>query len=362
MAKFTGYEDYKGFLSQHNKESFLSLSHQDRNDLIDAIFSIYRGVGIYPITQFDDEGIKEEILKCYNKDIPKDMEISKMKFNQGGSLCRFLFPNLRDVEQGGDKRTLNRKFNDDHMLKRAIEFCLKYKSSKSPVLPSGLKGGLEMMGGGVATNFKPMTAKAIYERYCPPSGNILDFSAGYGGRMLGALTSKNNYSYVGIEPNTETFKNLNTLKAYIVGAIPEAKASLVNGCSEDVIPSLDSGFDFAFSSPPYFNLEHYCDEDTQSHIKNPTLELWFDNYAVPTIKAIYKVLNKGCLFAVNLADYNYKGKHVKIVDRWVSESVLAGFEFLGTDVELSIQTRRGVGHGENKRDTKKEGVYLFKKL
>jgi hypothetical protein len=66
--------------------------------------------------------------------------------------------------------------------------------------------------------------------------------------------------------------------------------------------------------------------------------------------------------AVNIADYNYKGKPVKIVDGWIAEAINCGFEFLGTDAELSIQTRRGVGHGENERDTKKEGVYLFKKV
>jgi len=360
MDKFTGYENHKDYLSSYNRDDFLSRTESDKALLIDAIFSIYRNVGIYPITQFTDKGIKNEITACYNKDIPKNLDISKMRFNQGGSVCRFLFPNIRDVEQGGDKRTLNKKFNDDYMLKRAIEFCLKYKKSKSPVLPSGVKDGLEMLGGGVATNFKPMSAKAIYERYCPKGGRILDYSAGYGGRMLGALTSKNKYMYTGIEPNTETFKNLKTLRKHITDTIDTQCVRLINGCSEDVISNLGK-FDFAFSSPPYFNLEHYCDEDTQSHIKNKTLDQWFENYVIPTIGAIHCRLNTGCLFAVNIADYNYKGKPVKIVNRWIEEAKKTGFKFLGTDSELSIQTRRGYGHLENSRDTKKEGVYLFKK-
>ena len=367
MEKFTGYEEHKQFLSEFNRELYLSMNDHDKSNLTESIFNVYRSVGIYPVTQFSDEGIKQEILKCLDKNIPKDADISKLRFNQGGAVCRFLFPNLRDVEQGGDKRTLNRKFNDDHMLKRAIEFCLKYKNSKSPVLPSGLKDGLEMMGGGVATNFKPMNAQAIYERYCPVNGNILDFSAGYGGRMLGALTSKNNYKYTGVEPNTETYSNLCNLYNHIAKAIPKdnfrvGDFRILNGCSEDVIPNITDQFDFAFSSPPYFNLEHYSDEETQSHIKNPTLKGWFENYVRPTIKAIHSKLKANCLLAVNIADYNYKGKQIKIVDGWLSEATLCGFEFIGTDAELSIQTRRGVGHGENKRDTKKEGVYLFRKI
>ena len=361
MDKFTGYEDYYYFLRSPNREHFLSMNDEGKKDQINSIFEIYRKVGIYPVTQFTNDGIKEEILKCYNKDIPTDLDISKMRFNQGGAVCRFLFPNLRDVEQGGDKRTLNRKFNDDHMLKRAIEFCLKYKNSKSPVLPSGLKDGLEMMGGGVATNFKPMNAKAIYERYCPKGGHILDYSAGYGGRMLGALTSKNEYMYTGIEPNSETFYNLKELRRHITNVIDTECVRLIKGCSENIIKNLGK-FDFAFSSPPYFNLEHYCDEDTQSHIKNKTLDEWFLNYVEPTVSAIWHRLKDDCLFAVNIADYNYKGKQVKIVDKWIEIAINRGFEFLGTDAELSIQTRCGVGHGENERDTKKEGVYLFKKV
>ena len=167
--------------------------------------------------------------------------------------------------------------------------------------------------------------------------------------------------YTGIEPNSDTFYNLKTLRRYITDVIDTQCVRIINGCSEDVIKNLGK-FDFAFSSPPYFNLEHYCDEVSQSHIKNPTLDAWFDNYVEPTVSAIHSKLKDNCLLAVNIADYNYKGKQVKIVDGWIRIAKEVGFEFLGTDSELSIQTRRGVGHGDNVRDTKKEGVYLFKKI
>ena len=32
-------------------------------------------------------------------------------------------------------------------------------------------------------------AKIIFEHYCPKNGTIYDYSAGYGGRILGALCS-----------------------------------------------------------------------------------------------------------------------------------------------------------------------------
>ena len=361
MHKFTGYEKHKSFLASFNKEKYLNMDDEEKSKTIDIIFKIYREVGIYPVTQFTEDGIIEEIVKCREKVIPENSEISKLRLNQGGAVCRYLFPNLRDVMQGGDKRTLNAKFNDDHMLKRAIEFCLKYKNSKSPVLPSGLKDGLEMMGGGVATNFKPMNAKALYERYCPEGGRVLDYSAGFGGRMLGCLSSDKNYHYVGIEPNSGTFSNLETLGNYVKKAFPEATYDLYKGCSEDIIPTLQGSFDFAFSSPPYFHLEHYCDEDTQSHLKFPELGSWLEGYVKPTVQGIYDKLNPEKLFAVNIADYNYKGKRFEIVEEWIRLSEKVGFTFLGTEDNLNLQSRRGVGHSDNSYNTKKEGIYLFRK-
>ena len=39
-------------------------------------------------------------------------------------------------------------------------------------------------------------------------GNVYDYSAGYGGRLLGISCSNMSYNYLGIDPNTETIKYL----------------------------------------------------------------------------------------------------------------------------------------------------------
>ena len=80
MKKYTGYEIHKDILSKYNKAKFMSMDDKSRSDLINKIFEIYRGVGIYPVTQFSDEGINEEILKCLNKNIPKNVDISSLRF------------------------------------------------------------------------------------------------------------------------------------------------------------------------------------------------------------------------------------------------------------------------------------------
>ena len=205
-----GYEDVINTLKSYKSFKHRNLDEEEQKCIIDEVFNIYRTKNIFPIIYYNDEGIIEEIKKCCEKEVYFD-KVLDFKFNQGQSLCRFLFPNMAHVQCGGDKRTPYNKFYDDHNLRRAIEFCLKHKSSNSPCVPSAIKDGLEMLGGGVATNFRAMKAKAIYEKYCEPNGIIYDFSCGFGGRMLGALTSKNNYRYFGCEPCVETYTHLNEL-------------------------------------------------------------------------------------------------------------------------------------------------------
>jgi hypothetical protein len=357
----TGYEDVMDELKRYNKKLFLELSAEKQSELIDHIFTIYRGHNIYPITYYNDEGIISEIQKCVEKEVNFDGEILNLSFNQGSSLCRFLFPNLLKVDCRGVKNNSPiDKFYNDHKLKRAIKFCLDHKSTNTPVTPSGLKDGLDMITGNVATNFKPMNAKALYERYCPEGGIIYDFACGFGGRMLGALSSKKNFRYFGVEPNTETFDYLNELGSYIEKATNRTDIYKVYCKGSEDFRINKPYVDFAFSSPPYFSLEQYSDEPTQCYIKFPTLEEWFKGYVRPTIQNIYDMLKPDCYYAVNIADFKVGTTYVEYVDRWVELSKEVGFEYI-ENISMSLQSRRGVGNAEDNKKSKKEGIFIFKK-
>lgn len=111
-------------------------------------------------------------------------------------------------------------------------------------------------------NFSPLRAKAIFERFCPKNGVIYDYSCGYGGRMLGALSSKNNYYYIGTDPNTDTYLNLLNLGKLINKTTNKNNDfTIYNSCSEDLVLEQET-IDFAFSCPPFYNLEIYSTEDT----------------------------------------------------------------------------------------------------
>lgn len=361
LPKSSGYEEHIDILKYYNRKRYLESSDEDKLKMIDEVFKIYRSVNILPIQYYNEDGVREEIRKCIEKEVSFDGDTLDLKLNQGGSLCRFLFPNLANVQVAGDKRTISYKFESDHNLKRAIEFCLKHKKSKSPVTPSGIKDGLEMLGGNVATNFKPMNAKALIEYYTPEGGNFFDFSCGFGGRMLGCLSSKKNFTYYGVEPNTDTYKNLLMLGKAIESVTGrENSFKILCQGSEDIEVKNEGTVDFSFSSPPYFNLEAYCQEDTQCYLKFPDIEDWYEGYVRPTIKNIFKMTRTGGKYAVNIADFKVGSNKVSFVDRWLRISEEEGFTF-EKYISMKLQARRGVGHTENER-SKQEGIYVFSKV
>ena len=353
---YNNYEPYYSALEGYNRSSYLSADEDAKSKMIDDVFKIYRDVNEYPTPKFTDEDARIEVIKCYSKKVDTQTEFMNLKFNQGGALCRHFFPNLRDTIQAGDPRTLNAKFFDDHMLKRAIEFCLKFKTTKYPVKPSGIKDGLEMLGGGVATNFKPMSAKWVYDKYCREGGSVYDFSSGFGGRMLGAASSHNVAKYIGTDPNTVTFSNQEKLSSIIRSALPDFRLCLHNLPSEELQLS-NKSVDLAFSSPPYFDLEVYTDESTQSVAKFPDYTNWLDGYVRPTLCNIRNALKRDGILALNVADYKYKNRTQYVVDDWISIAKSEGLNHIDT-IPMRIQTRRGVGHGCNAKE-KQEGIYIF---
>lgn len=353
--KSNGYESVLNKLKKYSRKEFELLNDYEKEIYIDEIFEIYRSVNLFPIMYFNEDGIADEIKKCVNKNVEWDGEVLNLKNNQGSALCKYLFPNLSKVEcKGAKNNSMYDRFYDDHKLRRAIKLSL---SIKKGVTPSEIRTSLELIGGNVATNFKIMNAQALYEKYCPKDGVIYDFACGFGGRMLGALTSKNNYKYYGVEPCTETYDSLQLLGEEIEKTTgKENSYHVYKQGSEDKFTNQCEFVDFAFSSPPYFTLEKYSDEETQCYIKYPTLEEWFEGYVKPTIENIYTYLKPNSYYAVNIADFNVGKERVEYVDKWIELSKEVGFEYV-KNIPMKLTSRKGFGHeGE-----KKEGIFLFKK-
>ena len=261
----------------------------------------------------------------------------------GTGLCRWLFPNIFDTPSAHDlnkkdAETQYKKFLNDTYLRRAIKFCYSYKNG-CPT-PTAVEGGLRLVGS-APSNFRPMNAKAVYERFCPKGGVIYDYCCGFGGRMLGALSSKNNYKYVGTDPCTETMYHLHQLGEYIEQVTGREDSYELHCCGSEEFKGPANSIDFAFSSPPYFNLEVYSDEPTQCFNKFPELNQWLEGFVRPTIQNIKHMLKPGKFYAVNIADFKVgSGQVVAYVDEWIRISTEEGMPLFDT-VYLGVTARAG---------------------
>jgi hypothetical protein len=303
---------------------------------------------------YTEQGLNKEIKSLRERSYNSiENNVLPLGNNGGQTINRFLFPNmLTALPKNRAGNSLRDRFLDDTKLDRAIRICFEHRTGNNLAYPTALRRALELVTGENIQNFKSQHARAIAEYLCPTMfGRVYDYSSGYGGRLLGVSTSKLRYTYIGVDPNTETFKYLNYLST-LCGADTE----LYNTVSEDYQPE---NIDLAFSSPPYFNLEKYCDEPTQCMNRYTSLDEWFDGYVSPTMKNIHAGLNDDGLFATNIADYK-SGEEFFIVDRWIKMAESLGFKYQKT-IKMMLNTRPGVGNFRTEGREKYEGIYVFSK-
>lgn len=172
---------------------------------------------------------------------------------------------------------------------------------------------------GTGTNFLPVVARQFYEMW--PAGtvkHVLDPCAGFGGRLLGAWTSRNVQTYVGIDPNTRLQRPYQQMIGWLQRHFPYTvnggsgpkTATIISQPAEDVPldllmsylpPDNNGGYDLAFTSPPYFTKEQYNNqESTQSNIRYPVYDQWRNGFLFPMMKLCYNALRQGGILAINI--------------------------------------------------------------
>tara|TARA_B110000902_G_scaffold267136_1_gene358459 strand:- start:633 stop:1742 length:1110 start_codon:yes stop_codon:yes gene_type:complete len=349
---FTGYEEHYPQLDTFTTEVY----EKDPLDTIQRVFDLYRGVGLLPITYYTEAGLRDEIRKFAltsgNNVVRGRIGLGN---NQGQTINRFIFTNMMTAEpKGRGSNSLIDRFRDDKKLQRAIRICFEFREGNRLVYPTAVRRALELVSGENVQNFKPLNARAVAEHLCPNLwGRVYDYSAGYGGRLLGITTSNMRYDYTCIDPNTETVERLNYLNTLVANP-----GTVVQSVSEEYQPE---DMDLAFSSPPYFNLEKYSDEETQCMVRYTSMAEWFDGYVAPTMQNIHSGLNSDGVFATNIADYkSYGNKEYFVVEDWIKMAEKIGFKHTDT-IKMMLNTRPGVGNDKLAGREKYEGVYVFKK-
>lgn len=228
-------------------------------------------------------------------------------------------------------------FDIDNMPDDKIYAIRLYRKGEK-VFPSGFKcfriGYIQP-----AVNFPPLTAKYLYERFtehCKDQEvvNIYDPSAGWGGRILGAMavTDDRVVHYIGTDPNTDNYPaNLGSAGKY--GSLADfyntktyrgnsffsqSNTYEIFRLGSEVIGDYE-GFakykgkvDLVFTSPPYFNREAYSEDPTQSYKKFSNYDSWRDGFLRPTLTTCVESLKNNRYLLWNIADLLIKGEYLPL--------------------------------------------------
>jgi hypothetical protein len=157
----------------------------------------------------------------------------------------------------------------------------------------------------ICAQFKPNVSKVLYDKL--RSKNVLDFSAGWGDRLAGFYASETAEYYVGIDPRKENHPIYNeqsefydTHKSIFE---PKKKVEFICSPAEDVdFTKYNDTFDTVFTSPPYFNVERYSYDDTQSWVKYKEINEWNEHFLQRTLKNLWCSVKSGGYLLVNISD------------------------------------------------------------
>ncbi len=124
--------------------------------------------------------------------------------------------------------------------------------------------------------------------------------------------------------------------------------------------------DISFTSPPYFNLEKYSDDDSSSTKNYDNYGRWIEEFSKPTLDNTVKYLKSGgyvCINIKNMKKYNVFDDYVTILD---SYDELEKQDFIDLEMyqekHFVVKSKDNVDNVRlNEMDTYKEKIMVFKK-
>ena len=245
----------------------------------------------------------------------------------------------------------NRKDRRDKMMQFAKRI---YKKGNSKTVLQAIKSAIDLQWGTVNT-MRAAAAIHMYKKY--EAKRVLDFTAGWGARMIAAMAL--DIDYIGIDSNKSLKpgyeKIIKLLKPYT-----KSKVKMIWSEAQKVDLSKVGKYDYVFTSPPYEYLEVYENmtnyEKKGSKISQPSssqkIKLddsaqFYDEFLVPTLKNAYKYLPKNKYICLNMPDIMYE----KIKKRWKSVTKCDDY---------NIVKRTGGPKGKDERRGK-ELIFCWKK-
>lgn len=191
-------------------------------------------------------------------------------------------------------------YADKPCIKRQLEY---YRETRDYETLEWKKYSTFKMYFGSCNAFKPTTAFQVYHKYQPTS--VLDFTAGWGGRLVGACA-------YGIQRYTGIDTNVNLLIPYgeMVDVLQNMSDTKVEMHIWDA-STFDYGrltYDMVFTSPPYYMLETYSHQPLYRSKREMS-----ERFYRPTIQNTWLHLQPGGVYVINTNKEVYEKEFVPIL-------------------------------------------------
>lgn len=210
-----------------------------------------------------------------------------------------------------DNMSININFNKEREMNRITDYftdkcrvkCVfgkkylspyeYYKNNKGKIVMNSLKNNefdIDLFESNMyheklmkfCNNFQSTIALTLYKIF--DAKHVFDSSSGWGDRLIAAIAL--NIKYTGVDPS----KCLKPLYTKIINTLATNKNNYkINNMGIESMNMIENTYDLCFTSPPFFDLEVYENNDNQSIVKYNTQESWEKS------------------FLITLADQNIKG-------------------------------------------------------
>ena len=308
--------------------------------------------------------------------IPENFFIVQHKHNQVESQYKTL--SVEEVEKLDDKHKTNLPKELDGST---YKFLVRDFQLGQKLFPAGIQA-FRLGLGQPAVNFPPLTARYLYEKYTEHISqdllNVYDPSAGWGGRILGAMSSLKRIHYIGTDPNTDNyidelgktryeyvadFFNNEVLETNPFWEEEKNTYHLFQDGSEFIgnnseFQTYKGTLDLVFTSPPYFDREQYSEDEEQSYKLYPKYDSWRDGFLKPTLVNAYESLRENRYLLWNIADIKIgKNKYHPLEQDSIDIIESLGGEYKGK-LKMLMTSMVGVDQSNVKNAVKINGTYL----
>ena len=276
-GKFTSCHDHK------------HITREKYNEVIPKIIDEFLEAGFYKTDKYFQKEIESiQEYKSLKKDSVDINKITAQKTTKSNSLIRKYMPHIHEVEDYKGNNILNLWTRDN--LEKAFKSLDKPNRTVNSQL-SEIKRAIKF---NPVTIYSPIMSKSIIKEL--DCKTVFDPCIGWGGRMIGTTCLGNDYHYTGCEPFTKTFLGLeNMIKDLNI----ENQINIYNSPVETILDTLkEKIYDMCLTSPPYYDLEVYSHEGSQSINQYKSYDEWLTKFIKPVIEYVCSHVTKYSCWSV----------------------------------------------------------------